>query len=140
MWKDEFTLDKSHQLTENAPSAQLGMTFCDVGHDIQAVMCCLNIVITRLFGMLRGDTSDVFAKTLGFSSCQNMCVEAGYIAFFRNITHHVRAKRRNPCRVARPLHLGATTQVWQIDIHDEKGGLVFTGKSTMAVLRQKRPD
>jgi 1,4-dihydroxy-2-naphthoyl-CoA hydrolase len=137
-------LDKVPRLAENAPSAQLGMTFCDVGHDDLSLNVLLNyVVITRLFGMLHGDSTEQsveVVKTLGLCSCQSMCVEAGYIAFFRNITHHVRAKRRDPSRVARPLHLGATTQVWQIDIHDEKDGLVESRKSTMAVLRQKRPD
>ena len=51
-------LDILCRLAENAPSAQLGMTFCDVGHDISSNDTVLNIVITRLFGMLHGDSTE----------------------------------------------------------------------------------
>jgi uncharacterized protein (TIGR00369 family) len=37
-----------------------------------------------------------------------------------------------------PLHLGATTQVWQIEIRDERGRLLCTSRLTMAVLKHKR--
>ncbi|MGL5289073.1 MAG: hotdog fold thioesterase, partial [Aeromonas sp.] len=36
-----------------------------------------------------------------------------------------------------PLHLGATTQVWQIEILDEQRRLVCTSRLTMAVLKHK---
>jgi uncharacterized protein (TIGR00369 family) len=71
-----------------------------------------------------------------------MCVEAGYYCVGLEVNaNHVRAKRSGlVIGTARPLHLGATTQVWQIDIHDEKDRLVCTSRLAMAVLRQKRPD
>jgi 1,4-dihydroxy-2-naphthoyl-CoA hydrolase len=37
-----------------------------------------------------------------------------------------------------PLHLGATTQVWQIEMRDERGRLLCTSRLTMAVLKHKR--
>jgi 1,4-dihydroxy-2-naphthoyl-CoA hydrolase len=36
--------------------------------------------------------------------------------------------------IARPLHLGNATQVWDVRIHDEKERLVCVSRITMAVL------
>jgi uncharacterized protein (TIGR00369 family) len=41
--------------------------------------------------------------------------------------------------VARPLHLGRTTQVWQIDLRNEAGELTCVSRLTMAVLTPKMP-
>jgi uncharacterized protein (TIGR00369 family) len=36
--------------------------------------------------------------------------------------------------VARPVHIGRTTQVWQIDLRNEAGELTCVSRITMAVL------
>jgi uncharacterized protein (TIGR00369 family) len=40
---------------------------------------------------------------------------------------------------ARPVHLGRTTQVWQIELRDDQGRLSCTSRLTMAVLAPERP-
>jgi uncharacterized protein (TIGR00369 family) len=53
--------------------------------------------------------------------------------------NHLRAKREGVVTGrCTPLHLGATTQVWQIEIRDERGRLLCTSRLTMAVLKHKR--
>ncbi|WP_375055489.1 hotdog fold thioesterase [Zobellella sp. DQSA1] len=141
MWKREFTLDSLNQLSENTLAAQLGMTFCEVGHGFLSGTMPVDHRTHQPLGMLHGGASVALAETLG-SVAANMCVEAGYYCVGLEVNaNHVRAKRSGLVTgTARPLHLGATTQVWQIDIHDEKDRLVCTSRLTMAVLRQKRPD
>jgi 1,4-dihydroxy-2-naphthoyl-CoA hydrolase len=52
--------------------------------------------------------------------------------------NHLRAKREGVVTGrCSPLHLGATTQVWQIEIRDERGRLLCTSRLTMAVLKHK---
>jgi 1,4-dihydroxy-2-naphthoyl-CoA hydrolase len=36
--------------------------------------------------------------------------------------------------IARPLHIGKTTQVWHIDMHNDAGDLSCVSRITMAVL------
>jgi uncharacterized protein (TIGR00369 family) len=36
--------------------------------------------------------------------------------------------------VTRPVHIGRTTQVWQIDMHDDAGRPTCVSRITMAVL------
>ncbi|MDW3138882.1 esterase, partial [Vibrio sp. 1288] len=37
----------------------------------------------------------------------------------------------------KPIHLGVSTQVWQIEITDERDRLVCTSRLTIAVKQQK---
>jgi uncharacterized protein (TIGR00369 family) len=39
--------------------------------------------------------------------------------------------------VARPVHIGRTTQVWQIDLSNDAGELTCVSRITMAVLAPK---
>jgi 1,4-dihydroxy-2-naphthoyl-CoA hydrolase len=49
--------------------------------------------------------------------------------------NHVRAMREGSVRgTARPLHIGGTTQVWEIRISDSQDRLVCISRITMAVL------
>ena len=36
--------------------------------------------------------------------------------------------------IARPIHIGRTTHVWQIDMSNEKGQLTCVSRITMAIL------
>ena len=36
--------------------------------------------------------------------------------------------------ITRPVHIGRTTQVWQIDLHDEQGRPTCASRITMAIL------
>ncbi|MGH8172734.1 MAG: hotdog fold thioesterase, partial [Rhodanobacteraceae bacterium] len=40
---------------------------------------------------------------------------------------------------ARPLHIGRTTQVWEIRIEDERGKLVCISRLTLAVVPRQTP-
>jgi uncharacterized protein (TIGR00369 family) len=36
--------------------------------------------------------------------------------------------------ITRPIHMGRSTQVWQIDLHNEAGRLTCVSRITMAML------
>ena len=51
--------------------------------------------------------------------------------------NHIRSVRSGfVTGVARPIHLGNSTQVWDIRIHDEQERLVCVCRLTMAVLKR----
>ncbi|GAK18264.1 hypothetical protein JCM19053_1963 [Vibrio sp. JCM 19053] len=89
-------------------------------------------------GMLHGGASVVLAETLG-SLAANFSVDEGSYCVGLDINaNHVRAMRSgHVIGTAKPLHLGISTQVWQIDITDERGRLVCTSRLTIAVKQHK---
>ncbi|KAG1478294.1 hypothetical protein G6F54_013996 [Rhizopus delemar] len=92
---------------------------------------------TRLtYGIQNGGAAVVLAETLG-SSAGNLCVETGkQICVGLEINaNHVRAVRSGTVTgTARALHVGRSTQLWEIRIEDEQGRLVCISRLTLAVV------
>ena len=90
-------------------------------------------------GILHGGASVALAETLG-SLAANFVVDnrTKYCVGLDINANHIRAARKGfVTGVARPLHLGSSTQVWSIEITDEEGRLVCISRLTMAVLDRK---
>ena len=69
----------------------------------------------------------------------NCCVEPEYYCVGLDInTNHIRSATDGlVTAVAKPFHLGKTTQVWGIEIRNEKNQLIYVNRLTMAVLLRK---
>ena len=88
------------------------------------------------YGLLHGGASVVLAETLG-SSAGNLCLDTGVqMAVGLEINaNHLRAVRSGSVTgTARPLHVGRSTQVWEIHIEDEAGRRVCVSRITLAVV------
>jgi len=83
---------------------------------------------------LKEPNSVVLAESLG-SIAANFCVDDNAYCVGLDINaNHVRAMRKGTVTgTASPLHLGVSTQVWQINIVDEQQRLVCTSRLTIAV-------
>jgi 1,4-dihydroxy-2-naphthoyl-CoA hydrolase len=87
-------------------------------------------------GILHGGASVVLAETLGSCAAQ-MVLEEGFYAVGLEIkANHIKSisQGRVTGRTT-PLHLGRTTQVWDIDIKNDNGELICASRLTMAVLK-----
>lgn len=89
-------------------------------------------------GMLHGGASVVLAETLG-SVAANFCVdEDSYCVGLDINANHVRSMREGKViGRATPIHLGVSTQVWQINITDERERLVCTSRLTISVQKKR---
>ena len=93
------------------------------------------------FGLLHGGASVALAETLG-SLGATMCIDAtNEMAVGLDINaNHVRAVTEGVVTgTARPLHVGRSTQVWEIRIEDERGKLVCISRLTLAVVPRQSP-
>lgn len=88
-------------------------------------------------GMLHGGASVALAESVG-SLAANMCVEKDSFCVGLEINaNHIRAVRSGVVYAcASPLHLGATTQVWDIKIKDDKQRLLCISRLTVAVKKR----
>ncbi|ADN74834.1 thioesterase superfamily protein [Ferrimonas balearica DSM 9799] len=141
IWKRPVCLDRLNQQSENTLVAHLGMRYS--GFDEQSLSATMPVDhrTHQPLGMLHGGASVALAETVG-SLAANLCVSEDYYCVGLDINaNHVRAMRSGQVvGTATPIHLGATTQVWQIEIRDERERLVCTSRLTMAVLKHKRPE
>jgi 1,4-dihydroxy-2-naphthoyl-CoA hydrolase len=93
------------------------------------------------FGLLHGGASVVLAESLG-SLAGNLCIGEDEMAVGLDINaNHLRAVTGGVVTgIARPLHIGRTTQVWEIRIEDERARLVCIARLTLAVVARTGPD
>jgi 1,4-dihydroxy-2-naphthoyl-CoA hydrolase len=87
-------------------------------------------------GILHGGASVALAETIGSLGAQ-MCAEPGYFVVGLEINaNHIRSMRSGLATgVATPIHVGRSTQVWNIRIADEQDKTVCISRLTMSVLK-----
>jgi 1,4-dihydroxy-2-naphthoyl-CoA hydrolase len=91
------------------------------------------------YGLLHGGASCVLAETLGSVASALVIDQAKFICVGLEINaNHVRGVRQGYVTgTATPIHIGATTHVWDIRIHDEREKLVCISRLTVAILPKK---
>ncbi|MBZ6064938.1 hotdog fold thioesterase [Aeromonas schubertii] len=139
IWKKPMSLEGLEASSHNTLMAHLDIHYSGFGDDWIAATMPVDSRTHQPLGMLHGGASVVLAETLG-SIAANMAVDGDHYCVGLDINaNHIRAKREGVVTgVTRPVHLGATTQVWQIEIKDERDRLICTSRITMAVLKAKR--
>jgi len=139
IWKKEFTVDDMNKFRENTMMGHLDITFEEKGEDFLTASMPVDARTHQPMGILHGGASVVLAETLG--SCASlMTVEKGYYSVGLEIkANHIKSisQGRVTGRTT-PLHLGRTTQVWDIEITSDKGELICASRLTMAVLETRK--
>lgn len=91
------------------------------------------------YGILHGGASCVLAETLG-SVASVLVIDSSkfYCVGLEINANHVRSvKEGYVTGIASPVHLGASTHVWDIRIYDEKEKLVCISRHTVVILPKK---
>lgn len=91
------------------------------------------------FGILHGGASVALAETVASLGASAALDDEGQVAVGMEINaNHLRPKADGMVRAtATPLHVGAKTQVWGIEIVDEQGRLICVSRCTLAVVDRR---
>jgi 1,4-dihydroxy-2-naphthoyl-CoA hydrolase len=114
----------------------LGIEFTEAGADFLRGRMPVDQRTKQPFGLLHGGASVALAETLG-SAAGNHCLDGNQsVAVGLEISaNHLRAVTSGwVIGTARPIHLGRTTQVWDIRIEDESGRMTCISRLTLAVV------
>jgi len=138
LWKQALSLDVLKAVHVDTTVAHLGIEFLEVGDDFIRARVPVDARTRQPYGLLHGGVSVVLAETLGSCGAAFSCPE-GYRAVGLDINaNHLRGATSGwVTGVARPVHVGRTTQVWQIDLTNDAGELTCVSRITMAVLAPK---
>ncbi len=138
IWFTYPTVDALQKRAAGTMIEHLGIEYLEVGDDFLRARMPVDVRTVQPFGILHGGASVALAETVG-SSAANWCVDyAEQVCVGLDINaNHVRAARSGyVVGTARPMHLGSSTQVWEIRIENELAQLVCIARLTMAVLRR----
>jgi 1,4-dihydroxy-2-naphthoyl-CoA hydrolase len=136
IWKQSGSLDQINASSRNTMVSTLDIRVVEVGDDFLRGTMPVDERTRQPFGLLHGGASVALAETLG-SLAGNLCLDGSKeVAVGLDINaNHIRAATSGIVTgTARPLHIGRTTQVWEIRIEDEKQRLVCISRLTLAVV------
>jgi 1,4-dihydroxy-2-naphthoyl-CoA hydrolase len=138
IWRTEMNLQAANERSQNTMGEYLGIEFIDFGDDFLTARMPVDHRTKQPAGIMHGGASCVLAETVG-STAGNFCVDINthYCVGLDINTNHIKSMREGfVIGVAKPYHLGKTTQVWGIEIRNEEGKLVSVTRLTMAVLQK----
>ncbi len=139
IFRKEITLDSLNKLSANTMAEQIGILFTRIGDDFLEARMPVDARTHQPLGLLHGGASVALAETLG-SVAATCCIDmtSQFCVGLEINANHLRGVRDGfVTGIARPIHIGKKTQVWEIRITNEKNELVCISRITLAVLDQK---
>jgi len=125
------------QLLAGTAGESLGITITEIGPDFLRGTLPVDARTVQPFGLLHGGASVLLAETLA-SLAGYLCLDPAtkqQAAGIEINANHLRAVTGGLVTgTARPIHLGRTTQVWEIHIQDDQGRLACISRMTAAVV------
>lgn len=136
IWKQTPDLAAINARMPGTLGGTLGIVVTEVGDDYLRGTMPVDARTVQPFGLLHGGASVALAETLG-SIGGWWCIArgAGVAVGLEINANHLRAVRAGTVTgTARALHLGNSTQVWEIRIEDAQGRLACISRLTLAVV------
>ena len=118
----------------------LGIEFSVIGRDEMRAFMPVSKNTIQPFGILHGGASVALAETLAsVGAFMNIDDETKMAVGLEINANHIKAVKlgEKVVGIAKPLHRGATTQVWETRIETESGKLVCISRCTLAIINKR---
>lgn len=135
IWKKKTDLARLNKISENTVIAHLGIVYTELGDDFLQATMPVDARTHQPHGLLHGGASVVLAETLG-SVAANLAVAENKVCVGQevNASHLRSVKKGLVTGIAKPLRIGRSTQVWSIDIINDKAQLICSSRLTLAII------
>ena len=138
IWKKDISVAELTANHVGTAVEALGIEFLEVGDDFISARVPVDARTRQPYGILHGGVSVVLAETLGSCGAHYSAPEGDRAVGLDINANHIRSASSGwVTGVARPVHRGRSTQVWQIDLSNEAGELTCVSRITMAVLQPR---
>ena len=133
------TLATLNGLSKNTLMETLDIEFVDVGADFVTAKMPVNSSVYQPYGILHGGATAALAETVG--SCASALFVDTKTKIVKGIElsiNHLKSKKEGVVfGIAKPIHKGRTTHLWEIKIVDEEDNLISICKLTNIILDKK---
>lgn len=136
IWQKPFNLEDLSNRNQRTLVDHLEINFTEIGDDYLTATMPFSENTQQYMGILHGGASCVLAETVG-SVAANFVIDHEK---FRAVGQEINANHIRPVSsglvtgTARPVHLGKSTQVWDIKMTNDQGKLTCISRLTMAVI------
>lgn len=137
IWKGDVSLDIINGISRGTMSDNLGIVVTELGDDWLRGTMPVTARSVQPMGIQHGGANIAFAETLASVAANYSIDRERYAALGQEINaNHLRPAPLG-CTItgtARAFHLGGRSQVWGIEIVNERGQLLCVARMTLAIV------
>lgn len=135
-FRKSLTVSDLVPLGHGSLSEILGMEFIEIGPDYLKATMPVDHRTKQPYGILHGGASVALAETVGSIGSALLVDDSKYFCVGLEVNaNHLRSVRQGiVTAIARPVHIGNKTHVWDIRIEDDNKKLICISRLTVAVL------
>jgi len=137
LWRPDITLEHLRERLRDSLAEHIGIELTEIGTDHMAATMPVDQRTCQPMRMLHGGASVVLAETIGSLAAN----AANHDPARHFVGQEINANHLRPVPVgevvtgtARPVHIGRSSQVWNIEIRNGRGQLVCVSRLTMAAV------
>ncbi len=126
-------------LGKNTMGEHIGIRFSELGDNYLKATMPVDHRTIQPYGLLHGGASVALAETLGSVGSALVIDQEQYICVGQEINaNHIRGVKKGLVTgIAKPVHLGSSSHVWEIKIYDEGEKLICISRLTVAILKKR---
>lgn len=138
IWFKETSAQELNMMGKNTMLEFLGIEFIEVGPDFLSASMPVNEKTKQPSGILHGGASLVLAETVASVAANGVIdrLKAYCVGLEINANHIRSVKEGLVTATTTAIHIGGTTQVWQITLYNEAGQITCTSRMTAAVIKR----
>lgn len=139
IFKIKPSLTQLNNTSNQTMVTHLGIEFTGIGDDYLEATMPVDHRTIQPMGILHGGAHVVLAETLG-SVAASLTIDLDnqqVVGLEINANHLKSVNSGKVTGISKPIHLGKSTQVWEIKICNELGKLCCISRITMAILDKK---
>ena len=140
IWFDKtITLSILTPLGPGTMGEHLAMEWVAIGDDYLKMRMPVDVRTKQPYGILHGGASCALAETVGSIASHYVIDNEKFICVGLEINaNHVRSAREGyVTATCTPIHIGSSTHVWDVRIHDDAGKLICVSRLTVAILPRR---
>ncbi len=137
LWRPDATLDYMRDRLQRTLAEHVGIELTEIGPNYLIATMPVDQRTCQPMRVLHGGASVVLAETLGSLAAN----AANHDNTLRYVGQEINANHLRPVpegstvtAVARPIHIGRSSQVWSIEIKNARGQLTCISRLTMAAI------
>lgn len=141
LWRSGATLEYLRDRVKNTLTTHMGIELTELGDDYLCGSMPVDGRTVQPMRILHGGASVALAETLGSLAANAANHDTGR----RFVGQEINANHLRPVPegstvsgIARPVHIGRSSQVWNIEIRNERGQLTCVSRITMASIAANR--
>lgn len=136
IWFKQMTIDELNNRGEGTMTDFLEIQFINIGKDSLTASMPSSERTRQPLGIVHGGANVVLAETL--ASVAANCVvdqEKYYCVGLEINANHIRPVRQGlVIGTTNPIHIGRTTQIWEIKLYNEENKITCISRMTAAVI------